>query len=286
MSGYETLIRAALAEDLVNGVDITTDNFIRPGVIGKGWIEAREDGILSGLEVAKEVFKIMDEALDIQLVVKEGTRVRRGEHVLEAKGNLSSVLKAERTALNFLCHLSGVASITYKYVEAVKECGTQILCTRKTTPCLRSLEIAAVKHGGGNAYRTNLSDSILLKDNHIGILGGASSVKSRLDELAKQGQVNVKHLIEGGKIEVSTIDEVNEAVEMGWRQILLDNMAPREVRVAVDQWGKRIFLEVSGGVNLTNIKDYAATGVHAISIGAITHSSPAMDFSLEVEWRR
>ncbi|RPH93895.1 carboxylating nicotinate-nucleotide diphosphorylase, partial [candidate division KSB1 bacterium] len=235
--------------------------------------------------VAAEVFRAVDSSLTVSKSVRDGDSVAKMQRVVDVQGNAASILKAERTALNFLCHLSGIATHTHLFVEAVRPWGTVILCTRKTTPGLRRLEVEAVRHGGGDAYRTNLSDAILLKDNHTGILGGMPGIHKKLADIMKKRPSDYDELLRKGKIEASSLEDVEAAVEMGWGQILLDNFSPAEVAEAVHKWGKRVFLEMSGGVNLDNVRQYAATGVHAISIGAITHSSKAMDFSLEVDWR-
>lgn len=279
------LIRAALAEDLKENRDLTSDLFVSPDVEGSGWIEAREAAVVSGLAVAAQVFRMVDPALDVQQLVADGAPVTTLDRVLEIRGRAGSILRAERTALNFLGHLSGIATRTRQFVQAAGNSPSRILCTRKTLPGLRALEIAAVRHGGGDAYRTNLSDAVLLKDNHHGILGGMEGVRRRLDELHAADANALEALLADGKIEANSLEEVRQAAQMGWRQILLDNFSPEEVEEAVREWGDRLYLEISGGVNLENIARYAACGAHAISIGALTHSSRAADFSLEVEWR-
>jgi len=282
----EWLIRNALTEDLPNGHDLTSECFVPESAAGSGWIEARHEAVVSGLDVAVRVFRMVDPAVEAKLAVADGARVSRLQRVVELRGHFRSILAAERTALNFLCHLSGIATRTREFVDAVSPWGTKILCTRKTTPGLRGVEIAAVRHGGGDVYRTHLSDAVLLKDNHEGILGGMRAVRVRLEELQREDAPTAARVLRDGKIEASTLDDVAEAVAMGWPQILLDNFSPADVAEAVQRWGERVFLEVSGGVNLSNVREYAATGVNAISIGAITHSATAADFSLEVQWRK
>ena len=282
----EALIRRALAEDLTTNNDVTTDLFVPAHATVNGWIEAREDGVVSGLRVAAAVFNTIDPSVNVTLLVKDGERVKRLDRVLNLAGGAAAILRAERTALNFLCHLSGIATITQKYVERTRPWNTQILCTRKTTPGLRDWEVAAVRHGGGEVYRTNLSDAVLLKDNHQGILGGMSGVERRLSEMRQQDPDLTQWVLADGKIEVSSLQDIQQAYAMGWRHMLLDNFTVADVAAAVHKWREKVFLEVSGGVNLDNVAGYAATGVHAISIGALTHSAKAMDFSLEVEWRR
>jgi nicotinate-nucleotide pyrophosphorylase (carboxylating) len=282
----ESLIRDALTEDLPNGHDSTSEVFVPASARGNAWIEACEETVVSGLDVAARVFRMVDPAVETKTVVAGGARVSRLQRVMELHGPFRSILAAERTALNFLCHLSGIATCTREFVDAVSPWGTKILCTRKTIPGLRDVEIAAVRDGGGDAYRINLSDALLLKDNHEGILGGMREVRVRLEKLQREDAQTAARVLRDGKIEASTLDDVAEAVAMGWPQILLDNLAPADVAEAVQRWGSRVFLEVSGGVSLSNVREYAATGVKAISIGAITHSARAADFSLEVQWRR
>jgi nicotinate-nucleotide pyrophosphorylase (carboxylating) len=283
---FKQIIRAALAEDLIGGRDVTSKSFLTEQDIGAGWIEAREQGVVSGLEVATAVFREVDSSLDVTALCADGARFDTGEHVLRISGKAASIVAAERTALNFLCHLSGIATLTNRFVTLTKPYGTKILCTRKTTPGLRMLEVAAVRNGGGECYRTDLSSSVLVKDNHIGIAGGFAGIRSRLSSLQARHPDQAKQVLQDGKIEVSSLEDLEIAVEMGWKQILLDNFEVAAVREAVKLWGNSVFLEVSGGVTQSNLVDYAAMGVHAISVGALTHSVSAMDFSLEVEWSR
>jgi nicotinate-nucleotide pyrophosphorylase (carboxylating) len=285
MTNLERLIIVALDEDLIDGRDATSEAFVDPDMQGTGWIEARADGVVSGLDVVAAVFRQVDPGIQLDRVRVDGDYVHRLDRIIEIEGRASSILKAERTALNFLCHLSGVATRTNEFVRLTRQWGTKILCTRKTLPGLRELEIAAVRHGGGDAYRTNLSDAVLVKDNHLAMLGGMQELRSRLDEIRSRDPGAFEILMREGKVEADSLADVEAAVDMGWRQILLDNFLPADVTLAVRRWGRAVYLEVSGGVHLGNVADYAATGVHAISIGAVTHSSKAIDFSLEVEWR-
>jgi nicotinate-nucleotide pyrophosphorylase (carboxylating) len=280
----EQLIRTALDEDVAGNRDMTSDLFVDPQVTGHGWIEAREEAVVSGLQVAAQVFAAVDPNLMIVMRAEDGAHVSLMQRVMEIRGPAGSMLKAERTALNFLTHLSGIATHTRKFVEATRDSKTVVLCTRKTLRGLRDLEVAAVRHGGGDAYRTNLVDAVLLKDNHLGILGGMAGVKMRLEAIRAKDASAADALLASGKIEASSLAEVAEAVGMGWRQILLDNFTPADVAAAVNVYGERVYLEMSGGVTLSNAAEFAATGVYAISVGAVTHSSKAVDFSLEVEW--
>ncbi|MDD5088528.1 MAG: carboxylating nicotinate-nucleotide diphosphorylase [bacterium] len=286
MMEWDRFLAEALSEDLPNSVDITTDSFISPDTFGVGWIEAREDAVVSGLGATAAIFHLLDADLTFTALVRDGDRVGSMDRIADIRGQARTILRGERTALNLLCHLSGIATMTQVFVAATKEWGTKILATRKTLPGLRSLEIAAVRHGGGDVYRTNLSDSILLKDNHLAIMGGMPGVRAVLDELRKQDSTAVTRVLRDGKIEAGSPDEVADAIAMGWRHVLLDNFAPADVRNVVESWREQAFFEASGGITLSNVREYAATGVHAISIGAITHSARAIDFSVEVEWRR
>lgn len=282
----DRLIQIALAEDLIDGRDATTDAFIDADAVGAGWIEARETAVVSGLALVQSVLHAVDQTLQVALLVADGARVAPGDRVLTVAGAAHSLLRGERTALNFLCHLSGIATSTRALVDLIRPWGTVVLGTRKTLPGLRECEIEAVRHGGGDVYRANLSDAVLLKDNHLGILGGLSGVQQRLERQRAATPAAAERILATGKIEVSSLAELDAAVAMGWTQILLDNFPPGDVREAVRRCGKRIQLEVSGGVTLQNISAYAETGVQAVSVGAITHSSRAVDFSLEVQWRQ
>lgn len=281
----QALVRDALAEDLPGG-DLTSELFVEESARGDGWIEARQPAVLSGLEATVAVFQQVDSNLCLDQFYEDGQHVVKLERVLSVSGSARSILRAERTALNFLTHLSGIATLTHQFVEATREWGTEILCTRKTLPGLRDLEIAAVRHGGGKAYRANLTDAVLIKDNHLSIAGGMSEIRDRLEQLRTHDSGQYQHVLADGKLEVSSLEAIEEAVAMGWRHLLLDNFGPGEVAVAVQRWGKEIYLEMSGGVNRDNLVEFARTGVHAISIGALTHSAKAADFSLECEWRR
>jgi nicotinate-nucleotide pyrophosphorylase (carboxylating) len=282
----DQLIRAALEEDIAQGKDITSDLFVENKITGKGWIEARQSSVISGLTIVSRVFQTVDQTLFITPLANDGKKAEPMQKVLLVEGKAGSILRGERTALNFLGHLSGVATLTRAFVDAANSFPAKILCTRKTTPGWRDLEVAAVRHGGGDAYRTNLYDALLLKDNHEGILGGMNGVEYALRELGRSDPQQLSRILELGKIEVSSLEELSRAEQMGWKQVLLDNFTPAMTLQAVQQFGHRMFLEASGGITIRNVSDYAATGVHAISIGALTHSAPAADFSLEVEWRR
>lgn len=283
MESHE-IIRNALAEDLIEGLDLTCRYFVEETTVGRGWIEARQQATLSGVNVTAEVFRQVDPTLELTVLNHDGAKVSSMERILLISGKATSILKAERTALNFLGHLSGIATMTSSFVQKLSGYKTKVLATRKTTPGLRNLEIQAVKDGGGDIYRSNLSNGVLIKDNHIGIWGGFDQFCAKLEEIKQYNKREYEAILQTGKIEVESLDQLGKAVEIGWKHVLLDNFLPSQVFDAVQKFGQNTFLEVSGGVHEKNIMDYAIANVDAISIGALTHSIKSVDFSLEVEW--
>jgi len=267
------IVRRALKEDLASG-DITTRLLFPKAVKAKAVIQAKQEGIVAGLPVVKMVFERVDPKLRCKPIVREGARVKPGTIVAHLHGDGRSILKGERVALNFLQHLSGIATLTAQFVEAVKGTKTKILDTRKTTPGLRVLEKYAVRMGGGQNHRMNLSDGLLIKDNHIALAG---SLKKAV-HLAK------KNMPRGFKVEVeaTNLREVEHAVASKADIILLDNMTVSQLKEAVMRTENRALTEASGGINLKNVFQIASAGVDFISIGALTHSAPALDFSLEL----
>ncbi len=286
------LVRYALSEDVGTG-DITSLNTIKSGVNARAAIVAKEAGVVAGLDVARITFREADPNLKFRPLAKDGDALRPGLAVAQVIGDAGSVLKAERTALNFLQRLSGVASLTRKFVERIAGTGVVILDTRKTTPGLRFLEKYAVKVGGGENHRLALWDMYLVKDNHIRAAGGLTAA---IDRIARTRQGDL--LLE---VEVESAEQLKEALRPEVDRILVDNRSVAEVRTAVaavDAWclehppassrgpaGAKRWpeVEVSGGINLENVREYALTGVDYISVGAITHSAPALDLSLEIE---
>ncbi|KPJ66038.1 nicotinate-nucleotide pyrophosphorylase [candidate division WOR-1 bacterium DG_54_3] len=267
------LIELSLSEDIGKG-DLTSEAVIDEGVLAKGIIVAKEEGVLAGLDIAKTVFLQSDPDFVFESPFKDGNKVMRGEEVATLKGRAKSILSGERTALNFLQHLSGIATLTSKYVERVKDTGIKILDTRKTTPGLRWLEKYAVKMGGGENHRMGLFDMILIKENHIKAVGSIS----RAVQKAK-----TKYPMEKIEVETRNLGEVKEAVnsEVDW--IMLDNMSTDEIKKAVKvirSCRKETKIEASGRIDLNNVRELALTGVDFISMGALTHSAPALDFSL------
>lgn len=283
-SDLNNLIRKALREDFCYS-DITTKALINPKLKIRAVIFAKQDCILSGLDIAKSAFKLMERGVKFKNFFFDGDRVGKGAKVLEIFGLVRKILSAERVGLNFLSHLSGVATLTSKFVKALSSPKAKILDTRKTTPLLRRLEKYAVRCGGGLNHRMSLKDFILIKDNHkraffIQRHIKDNSLKSLVAFAKKKIPPNVKI-----EIEVENIKEFKEALGSSANIIMLDNMSVSQLRHAVrlrNRIKPAIKLEASGTVNLKNIKNIAATGVDFISIGSLTHSSPAIDFSLEI----
>jgi nicotinate-nucleotide pyrophosphorylase (carboxylating) len=274
----EEIIDRALAEDLGKG-DVTTETLIPGNQQGTGFIVAKKEGILAGIKVAKQVFHRVDPELKVEILLEDGARVRPGSKVAEVSGSIASILKAERVALNFLQRLSGIASETNRYVEAVKGLPVRIMDTRKTTPGLRSLEKYAVRVGGGENHRMNLGDGILIKDNHLAAL---RSQGLNIKEIIAKARQNAPQRLPV-EVEVRTVSEALEAVEAGADIVMLDNMNLEDMRKAVKSIHGRALVEASGGITLDNVRAVAETGVDFISIGALTHSARALDISLELE---
>ncbi len=268
----QTLIDLALQEDLGTG-DITTE-----ALFGKDSLEksaslvANQDLVIAGLEIAKRVFLTVDPHLVCERYCEDGQFLKKGTSFTKVSGCFQNILKAERTALNFLQHLSGVATLTRKYVEKVKEYPVQILDTRKTLPGFRALEKHAVRCGGGKNHRLGLYDRYLIKDNHLTGISITEAVSK-----AKSHNVNKVKI----EIEIDRLDQIDEAVVAGATILLLDNFSPKDLKKAVKQISGRVQTEASGAITLDNVVDYAKTGVNFISIGALTHSAPAADISID-----
>lgn len=270
---YRDIVEKALAEDLGSGGDITSDRLIQQEIEISAEIVARQQGVLAGSKVADLAFEIVDSGLFIDQKCFDGQVLSPGTTVMVIVGRASSILTAERTALNFLSHLSGVATATNEMVSAVADTGAKICCTRKTTPGLRALEKYAVRVGGGVNHRYSLDGGVLIKDNHISICGGVSRVFEEIGDLGPDIAV---------EIEVDTLDQLREALKCGARSILLDNMDNATLREAVEMCKGQASLEASGNVTLDSVGAIASTGVDYISSGWITHSSPALDFGLDL----
>jgi nicotinate-nucleotide pyrophosphorylase (carboxylating) len=270
------LIGLALQEDLGSG-DVTSSFFIPAGDRARASILAKEPGTAAGVEVAAEVFSRVDSELSVRLLAGSGTGVAPGDSVLEVAGATRSILAGERLALNFIQRLSGIATATRRYVDAVRGTKAKILDTRKTTPGLRAFEKAAVVAGGGNNHRFGLHDMILVKDNHLAAAGGTHHLGGAIRKAkAERPEIRIE-------VEADTLDQVRAFLAVGGIDvILLDNMTPGEMRQAVRMAAGRVLLEASGGVTLASVRTIAETGVDLISVGAITHSVRALDFSLEL----
>jgi len=260
-----------LAEDVGSG-DLTCVAVVPADARARGSVQARQAGTLAGVGVAARVFETVDPGTAVTVVRDDGASVEPGDAVLELQGPAAGILSAERVALNFLGRLSGVATATRELVDAVEGTRARILDTRKTTPGLRALEKAAVLSGGGASHRAGLYDAILIKENHVRVAGGVAEASRRGLAGAPDG-VWVE-------VEVESLDELNEALEAGVARILLDNMSPPEMREAVARTGGRASLEASGTIGPDSIRAVAETGVDYISVGALTHSAPALDLSL------
>ncbi|MFC2056141.1 carboxylating nicotinate-nucleotide diphosphorylase [Chloroflexota bacterium] len=273
-----TIIDLALAEDLSSG-DVTSEALIPAEFQGKASMLVKAEGILAGSKVAKGVFLRVDPSLKIELLIKDGAKIKPGDIIATISGRVISILKAERTALNFLQRLSGIASQTAQYVARTRGSTARVVDTRKTTPGLRSLEKYAVRMGGGQNHRFHLSDAVLIKDNHLAALRAQGMSLKDIVDKAKQNAP--KGLII--EVEVTTAEEAMEAAEAGADMIMLDNMSPDEMRRTVSLLPSGIKTEASGGITLENIGAAAMTGVDIISIGALTHSPKALDISLELE---
>ncbi len=269
---YQGLIERALQEDLGTG-DLSSAIFPASAKT-QAKIYAKEEGIVCGLEVTKQVFLTIDSDLEIVLLHQDGVSVERGQVVMEIKGSVNSILKGERTALNFLQHLSGVATATNKLVRECEGLSTKITDTRKTLPGLRMLQKYAVRMGGGQNHRFGLYDGVMLKDNHIAAAGG---IKIAVEEARK----NIGHMVKI-EVECESLEQVKEALEVEADVIMLDNMSLAEMTQAVEIVGGKAIVEASGGIKEGAVRAIAQTGVDVISVGAITHSVKALDFSLDL----
>lgn len=271
-------IDLALREDIGDG-DVTSEFFVPASAQATGRILAREDAVVAGAQTAAEVFRRVDPRLHVTIGIDDGQTVSAGSVVIETTGTARSLLQAERVALNFLQRLSGIATLTRKFVDAAASNHVKILDTRKTAPGLRALEKAAVVAGGGSNHRFGLFDGVLVKDNHLAGTSRLSALQHAITA-ARQARPDIKI-----EIEADTLEQVRNFLELdGVDVILLDNMKPAQIREAVAVGKDKVKLEASGGVTLKNIRQIAATGVDYISIGALTHSARAIDFALELTY--
>ena len=268
-------IRRALEEDLGERGDITTTAVVSDTATAKAVIRARAEGVVAGIKIAAQVFKTVDARLSVTSHIADGASVRAGDVMLEVSGPARPILSAERVALNFLGHLSGIATATAVLVAAVRDTRAKVCCTRKTTPGLRALEKYAVRCGGAINHRAGLYDAILIKDNHIAIAGG---IRAAIDAAKSSAS-------EGSKIEieVDTLVQLKDALDAGAHIVLLDNMPPDVLKQAVEMIDGRAVAEASGSITLETVRAVAETGVDLISVGWITHSAPCLDVGLDYE---
>lgn len=271
----EPIVRAALLEDLGRAGDLTTDSIVPAEARFSGTIVARQAGIVAGTPAALLAFELLDPAVRVRVLRPDGSPIAPGEAVLALDGPARAILSAERVALNLLCRLSGVATATAALVEAARPHGkARIVCTRKTTPGLRSLEKHAVRAGGGANHRFGLDDAVLIKDNHVAVAGGVGPAILR-------ARAGVGHLVKI-EVEVDTLAQLEEALEVGADAVLLDNMTPETLRRAVAMIDGRAISEASGRISRETVGAVAASGVDLISTGWITHSAPIVDLGLDV----
>lgn len=271
----EPFVRGALLEDLGRAGDLTTDLIVPLEVRARAALVARESGVVAGLDLAKLAFELIDPEIAVKVAANDGTVVAPGDEIARISGPARGILTAERTALNFLGHLSGIASVTASIVEAVRGTKAKIVCTRKTTPGLRAVEKYAVRAGGGANHRFGLDDALLIKDNHVAIAGGVVPALRR-------ARAGVGHLVKI-EVEVDTLDQLREALGEGADAVLLDNMSLEMLAEAVAIVDGRAITEASGRVTPKSAPSIAATGVDLISIGWLTHSAPVLDIGLDFE---
>jgi nicotinate-nucleotide pyrophosphorylase (carboxylating) len=271
----DDVVDRALAEDLGSEGDVTSRAALPAELPANARIEARAHGVVAGLPVARRVFERVDPAVEVDLERTDGDVVDTGDVVARVRGPARSLLAAERTALNLLTHLSGVATVTRAFVDACDGTDSTILCTRKTLPGLRSLERYAVECGGGRLHRAGLFDGILLKDNHVALAGGVA-------EAVRRARAAGPHTLRV-EVEVETLDQLRDALGAGADAILLDNADLETVKRAVDLAGDRVPLEVSGGMTVERVREIAGLGRLLISVGRLTHSAPALDLAMEIE---
>jgi nicotinate-nucleotide pyrophosphorylase (carboxylating) len=270
----EPIVRAALLEDIGHGSDITTDAVIPPGRAAHARVVARQPGIVAGAGIASLAFTLLDDAIDVAIAVDDGHPVRAGDCVAEIRGRARPILTAERTALNLLCRLSGIATATRALVDRVRGTHARVADTRKTTPGLRALEKYAIRCGGGVNHRFGLDDAVLVKDNHLALAGSIhdaiAAVRARIGHAVKV------------EVEVETLEQLRAALEEPIDAVLLDNMSPEQLAQAVHLVDGRVLTEASGGVTAETILAIARSGVDLISVGWLTHSAPALDIALDV----
>ena len=269
----EPLVRAALLEDLGRAGDLTTNAIVPPNLQATTVLAARQPGIVAGLDIASLAFHLIDPAIVMYRERPDGSALALGDVIATISGSAGSILTAERTALNILCHLSGIATATGSIVAAITSHKAQIVCTRKTLPGMRILQKYAVRIGGGGSHRFGLDDAILIKDNHVAVAGGVRSAVER-------ARLGAGHMVKI-ELEVDTLEQLDEALTLGVDAVLLDNMTLDELRLAVTMAAGRAITEASGRITPTTAPEIAATGVDLISIGWLTHSAPNLDIGLD-----
>ena len=269
----EQLIRGALEEDIGAG-DITTLSTVAPELRGKGLFRAKGECVIAGVFLLEKIFSLLDPEVKVRCLCRDGDRLGQGTAAAEAEGAVRALLMGERTALNFLQRLSGTATLTRRYVDVVKDSPCKIIDTRKTTPGLRTLEKYAVRMGGGTNHRFGLYDAGLVKDNHIAASG---SIGQAVERIRRQAPFMARV-----EVECSDLKQVREALDAGADVIMLDNMGTKEMAEAVRLINKRAWVEASGGITIERVREVAGAGVDFISIGALTHSAPAIDFNMKI----
>ena len=272
---YEDVVRRALLEDLGRAGDITTDAIVPPDLAGRAAVVARAAGRVAGLEPALFAFRLLDPECRIDVRLRDGSDAGEGDAIARVTASARALLTAERTALNLLGHLSGIATVTRDVVRRLDGLKTRIVCTRKTTPGLRALEKHAVRLGGGSPHRYGLDDAVLVKDNHVAFAGGIAEAVLRVRR-------SVGHMVKI-EVEVDTLAQLDDALAIGIDAVLLDNMDVPTLREAVRRARGRALTEASGGIRPENVREVAETGVDIVSLGWLTHSAPSLDVALDVE---
>jgi nicotinate-nucleotide pyrophosphorylase (carboxylating) len=272
---YEDVVRRALLEDLGRAGDLTTDAIVAPGLLGQAAVVARAAGRVAGLEPALHAFRLLDPGGRVDVRRPDGSNVDAGEVIARVTASARALLAAERTALNLLGHLAGIATATRDVVARLDGLPTRVACTRKTTPGLRALEKHAVRVGGGSPHRYGLDDAVLVKDNHVALAGGVAEAVRRVRE-------RIGHMVKV-EVEVDTLVQLDEALLAGVDAVLLDNMDLATLREAVGRARGRAVTEASGGIRPDDVRAVAETGVDVVSLGWLTHSAPSLDVALDVE---
>jgi len=269
----EPLVRAALLEDLGRAGDLTTDAIVPADATAQTRLVARQEGVLAGLDLARLTFRAMDPGIKFEVALRDGSELRPGAEIARINGNARAMLTAERVALNFLCHLSGVASATASIARAIEGYGARVTCTRKTMPGLRAVQKYAVRVGGGSNHRHGLDDAVLIKDNHIALAGGVATAVER-------ARAGIGHMVKI-ELEVDTLEQLETALSLGVDVVLLDNMSLDDLRRAVAMARGRAITEASGRITPETAAAVAATGVDQIAVGWITHSAKVLDIGLD-----